>query len=148
MMLRLHSNSDPWREFRTLQHQMDEVFRGLLPEVGRRVTYPNNGPAFNVADTGASYVIEAELPGLSEGDLAIEATVNSLTIKGARKPDAHEGYAVHRRERGNLAFARSFGFEGRLDLENVKATLNDGVLRLEVTKQPEAQPRQISIKSA
>jgi HSP20 family protein len=148
MLLRLHTNHDPWREFRTLQRQMDDVFRGLLSGPSRPSWTTAFGPAFNVAETDQAYVIEAELPGVKQEDLNVEATENSVTIKGKRSAAVPEGHATHRRERGDGTFARSFGFENRLDLEQVKATLKDGLLHLELVKQAVARPRQIAIQAA
>lgn len=143
-MLRLQAY-DPWRELRAIQRQMDEVFRGFVPDARR--SHSGYGPAFNVYEEGSHYIVEAELPGVNKDDLNIEATGNSVTIRGKRAVKAPEGYSVHRRERGNLEFARTVSFEGKLDLEKISASLHDGVLRLELHKQPEAQPRQISIKA-
>lgn len=141
-MLRWHSSYDPWREFRALQRQMDDVFRGLMPE-GRPQT--SVGPAVNVIDTGDRYVLEAEVPGATQENLSIEATAQGITIKGKRDTGSLEGYATHRRERSSLEFARSFNFDGKIDLEKVTAKLNDGLLRVELHKAADAKPRQISI---
>lgn len=148
MLLRLHTNHDPWREFRTLQRQMDDVFRGLLSGPSRTPWTAAFGPAFNVAESNDAYVIEAELPGVKEEDLSIEATENSVTIKGKRTTSVPDGHSTHRHERGEGTFARSFGFENRLNLEQVKATLKDGLLHLELGKRAVAQPRQIAIQTA
>lgn len=142
-MLRWQAH-DPWREIRAIQRQMDETFRGLLTTKGRG--YHPYGPAFNVRDDGAAYRIEAEVPGLTKNDIHIEATSNSITIRGKREASRPEGYSVHRQERGNLEFARTLTFESKIDLERLSAALHDGVLHLDVQKLPEAQPRQIAIK--
>lgn len=144
MMLRWQTY-DPWREIRSMQRQMDDILRGLLPTSRR--TYDSYGPAFNVRDDGPAYRVEAEVPGLTKNDIHIEATSNAITIRGKREASKPEGYSVHRRERGNLEFARTLTFENKIDLEKVSASLHDGVLHLEVQKLPEAQPRQIAIKS-
>jgi len=142
MMLRWHPQNETWRELRTLQRHLDDVFRSFPS--GRP---PVSGPAFNVKDTGGSYVITAELPGFRNEDLNIEATANSITVRGKRKVETLANHSVHRQERGTLEFARAFTFEGKVDLEQVQASLQHGLLRLELSKQPEAQPRQIAIKA-
>jgi HSP20 family protein len=143
-MLRLHTSYDPWREFRALQRQMDDVFQGLLPEAGRS-GHGAGAPSFNVSDRGDVYVLEAELPGVDQNHLSIEATAFSITIKGRRDVATPQGYTAHRRERGSIEFARSFNFDSKLDLEKVSAKLNDGILRVELGKAPDAKPRQIAI---
>ena len=80
--------------------------------------------------------------------IEIEATENELTIKGKRSLEAPEGYRALRRERGELAFEESFSFETALDLDKVEAKLDNGMLRIELTKQAKARPRSIEIKAA
>jgi HSP20 family protein len=148
MLLRWNPH-DPWRDVRALQRQMDAVFADLLPG-GRRAGYPatGSGPAFNVADLGDKYLVEAELPGVDEDALTIEATANSLTVKGKRSVTAPEGYAAHRTERNEAEFSRAFTFESKLDLEQVSARLDQGLLRIELGKQALEKPRTITLTTA
>jgi HSP20 family protein len=146
MFLRWTSH-DPWREFRALQRQMDQMVRELVPGAGGHGAVAHTGPAFNVSDLGQSYVIEAELPGVTHDDLRVDATASSLTIKGRRDVAPPEGYATHRSERSTLEFSRAFTFDSKLDLENVTAKLNDGMLRIEAAKQAMEQPRTITVKA-
>jgi HSP20 family protein len=142
------SDHDPFRELRSLHRRMDEVFGVLHPEGRSMRRQEPNAPAINVYDNGETLLVEAELPGLSQTDVNIEATENTLTISGARKVIAPEGYTAHRRERAAYEFARSFELPSKIDLERVSATMTHGVLTITLTKQAEARPRQISIKAA
>lgn len=139
---------DPLRELSNLHRQMDQVFGALVPGRGWVTRADRYRPAVNVFDKGDAYLVEAELPGLAEDDINIEATETSLTLSGQRKVEAPEGYRVHRRERRNLEFARSFELPAKVDLERVTATMKHGVLRIELPKQAQTRPRQISIKAS
>lgn len=99
-------------------------------------------------DDGNSFVLRAEVPGLTENDFQISLAGNTLTLKGERKLDAPEGYTVHRRERSAYRFARSLELPARVDGEKVTATLKNGVLTLTLPKAAEVQPRQIAVKAA
>jgi HSP20 family protein len=147
--MRWTTSDDPWRELRAAQRQMDDVFRSLFSAPGRNGTRLSHrtGPGFNVSERSDAYVVEAALPGLSRDDVRIEATSNSLTIKGERKTGVPEGYTVHRRERGDLELSRTFTFDSKLDLERVGARMKNGLLTVEVGKHPEEQPRSISIQA-
>jgi HSP20 family protein len=145
MLVRWNANYDPFiSDFRSLSRQMDRVFRDLLPV---RELAPRRS-TWNAIDDGERYVVTASLPGMKKDELTIEATENELTIKGKRSLAAPEGYRAVRRERGELAFEESFSFETALDLEKVEAKLDNGMLRIELTKQAKARPRSIEIKAA
>jgi HSP20 family protein len=142
------SDHDPFRELRSLHRRMDEVFGALHPQSRWLLRQEEQSPAINVYDEGETLMVEAELPGLTEGDVDIEATESTLTISGERKVQAPEGYTAHRRERTSYQFARSFELPSKIDLERVSATMTNGVLSITLTKQAEARPRQIAIKAA
>lgn len=137
--------SDPLRAFDTLRRQMDQVFREFdeTSPRGRATTYPRA----SLRDTKDAFVLTAEVPGLAEGDLKLSATHDSLTIAGERKNGAPEGYAAHRRERGELRFSRSFQLPARIDVDRVSAEMKHGLLIVTMPKHPESQPRAITVKA-
>jgi HSP20 family protein len=98
-------------------------------------------------DTGSELMVRAELPGVKDEDLDITLDQGLLTLRGERKVDVPEGYAVHRQERGNLKFARSFTLPCKVDAERTTANLGNGVLTMVMPKAPEDQPRQIAIST-
>jgi HSP20 family protein len=69
-----------------------------------------------------------------------------LILRGERKSPVPEGYTVHLRERGPIAFTRKFPLPGRVDAEGVTASLKDGVLTVTLPKSRDALPRQIAVK--
>lgn len=105
-------------------------------------------PRVNLHDTGTSLILTAEVPGLTEKDIQIQLENDVLTLSGERKINVPQGYTAHRRERGSLSFTRSFTLPVKVDGDHVNATLKDGVLTLEMAKIPEAQPRQIAIRTS
>lgn len=104
-------------------------------------------PRLAVYDTGSALTLYAEVPGLKESDIKIEIAQDVLSLSGERKADAPEGYAVHRRERAPVKFARSLTLPCKVDVEKASATVTDGVLTLTLPKVAEAQPRQIAVKA-
>lgn len=104
-------------------------------------------PRVNLYDNGSSLTAMLEVPGLKADDLEVEVHGDVFTVSGERKLNAPEGYRVHRTERGSRRFSRSFGLPCKVDPEKTKASLNSGVLTIEMEKHPEAQPRQITISS-
>lgn len=139
--------SDPFRAFDTMRRQIDQVFREFDEGSGSR-NRTLNYPRAALRDNKESFVLTAEVPGLSEKDLQLTATQDSLTIAGERKNTAPEGYAVHRRERGDLRFSRSFTLPARIDVERVSAEVKNGLLTVTLPKHPDAQPKAITVKTS
>jgi HSP20 family protein len=104
-------------------------------------------PRLDVLDDGASFVVTADVPGIAEKDLTITLHDGTLTIAGTRKAAALEGYEVHRRERGQARFSRSFTLPAKVDGEKTTATLKDGVLTVKLAKAESAKPRTITVKN-
>ena len=125
-----------------LRREMDRLFYqpGAFEASGA-------SPRFSVEDQGAHFVARAELPGLTEKDLELTVTGNTLTLKGSRKLTPPEGYSVHRGERGSFEFARSFELPTKVNADKVEAKLEHGVLTVTLPKAPEAQPKQIAVKA-
>jgi len=139
-----------------LRNQMDRLFldfeRGWdVARDPRRAASGSAGaswPRISLHDAGAELRLLAEVPGVSEKDLDISVEQSSLTIRGERKAEAPEGYSVHRQERGNYSFARSFTLPCRIDAEKTTANLKNGILELTLPKVAEEQPRQIQVEVA
>jgi len=145
------------RELSALNHlrnQMDRLFldfeRGW--DGGRDVraqagTFAGSAwPRIALYDSGSELRLRAEMPGVSEKDLDISMEQSSLTIRGQRMSEVPEGYSVHRQERGNRSFARSFTLPCRIDAEKATANLKNGILEMTLPKVAEEQPRQIQVK--
>jgi HSP20 family protein len=104
-------------------------------------------PAVNVFETKEAFVYKAEVPGLAEGDVGVHVEDDTLIVRGERKSDVPEGYTVHLRERGPIAFTRKFPLPGRVDATSVTAELKAGVLTVTLPKAKDALPRQIPVKA-
>ena len=134
---------------------LDRTF-AALDELGRRFEAPrfrsrsgaNSWPRVSVDDLGATLAVTAEIPGVPQDEISVDLNNNTLTISGERKVTAPEGYSVHRQERGDLTFSRSFALPAKIDPEKVSAVVNDGVLTVTLEKVPEAKPRRIAVKTA
>ena len=126
----------------SLRRELDRLFGDL--ERAPSFAAPS-APGVTFADTGEALTLRAELPGLSEKDIDISVTANALTVKAARKVDAPEGYAVHRRERQSFSFTQSYELPTRVDPEKVQASLKQGVLTLTLLKAAETQPKRVAV---
>ena len=130
-----------------VMNEMRRRLEGLFNEYGPRqaTTMSSTWPRSNLFDAGNSIIAMLEVPGLKEEDIEIEAHQDVLTISGERKILAPEGYRAHRNERRGQRFSRSFGLPCKVDLEKTKATLKDGILKIQMEKAPESQPKKITV---
>ena len=139
-----------------LRNQMDRLFLdfergwgvGREPQAQLDWAAGTAWPRIALYDSGSELRLRAEVPGLSDEDLDVSVEQSSLTIRGERRIEVPEGYSVHRQERGNRSFARSFTLPCRVDAEKATASLRNGILEMTLPKVAEEQPRQIQVKVA
>ena len=144
MMRRRNSFGEFWDEMSKIQRDMSHFFAGpeSRPKVG---VYPS----LNVYDEGESFVVRAEIPGIDPKNLEIEATADSLTIKGERnRPSTEDSGSSHRREREWGTFSRTLTLGMRVSPDKIKAEYKLGILKVILPKAPEALPRKVSIEAA
>jgi HSP20 family protein len=111
------------------------------------VRHRNFEPRIDVKETEKSFVINAELPGLSKDDFKLTVENNVLTLSGEKKSvheEKREGF--YRSERSYGAFQRSFRLTDSVDSKKIKADYNDGILTVEIPKSAKAKPQEIEVK--
>ncbi len=104
-------------------------------------------PPVDIREEKERYVLEAELPGLAEKDVAIKVNERVLSIASAKEDDKKEekeGVWLIR-ERGVRSFRRAFSLPRNVDQDAIKASFKDGLLTVVMPKRPEAQEKTISI---
>jgi HSP20 family protein len=139
---------DPFREVVALQNRVNSLFRDFQ-EGDSPLTTASFVPAVDVYEDAKKVTLKLEVPGIEEKDLDIRVENNTLTVKGERKFEKEEKEEnFHRIERRYGSFYRAFTLPSTVDTENVQASYNAGVLKLDLTKKPEAQPKQIKINVA
>lgn len=110
-------------------------------------------PRVDVRETPTAYLMDMDLPGLSEKEVEISLKDRVLTISSVKEASKEEkktdeGIEYLIRERHSSAFERRFTLPEDIDAENVEANFKNGVLSISIQRKAEAQPRQILIKSA
>jgi HSP20 family protein len=98
-----------------------------------------------VSATDTGWRVRAELPGLADDDVRVEATADSLQVSVSHKDAAPEGYTRIHRERKDLAFTERFRFRTPIHVEGVEASVKDGVLTIDVPRAPATTPRLIPV---
>ncbi len=136
---------DPFREVVTMQDRLNSLFRAMN-DGESPLTTASFVPAVDIYEDAQKVVLKLEVPGIDEKDLDIRVENNTLTVKGERKFEKEEKEEnFHRIERRYGSFFRAFTLPSTVNTESVQASYNAGVLKLELAKKPEAQPKQIKI---
>ena len=106
-------------------------------------------PPIDVYETQDRYVVAAEVPGLAREHIDLALEESRLTIRGQRidrSPTAEDAIHFHQVERGHGAFARTFEFASKIDVESVSADLTNGVLTITLPKAMRLPARKIEVR--
>ncbi|MFL5836656.1 MAG: Hsp20/alpha crystallin family protein [Solirubrobacteraceae bacterium] len=140
---------EPAREINSLQSEMNRLFNTFFDTPTGSA--PNGGtrrwlPAMDLVETDDHFVLRADLPGLSEGDVNLELEDNVLTVSGERKAEHEsrkEGY--YRIERASGSFQRSLTLPEGVNADGIEASFDKGVLEVRIPKPEERKPRKVAI---
>jgi HSP20 family protein len=141
---------DPAAEVDSLQSEMNRIFDGFFG----RGNGNGNGvrrwvPAMDLAETDDDLVLTADLPGMSEDDIAIEVRDGVLAISGERRDTHHEsGHGYHRAERSFGRFSRTLSLPRGIDAQRVSAKFDQGVLEVHIPKPEERKPFRVRIEGS
>ena len=111
-------------------------------------------PKVDVKEDKDAYIMEMDLPGMSDKDVDIELDRNVLTISSKKedkkdeKKEEKDGakWLIH--ERSAMQFTRSFTLPEDVDSENLSAHVKDGILTVTMPRKALASPKRIAITAA
>lgn len=92
----------------------------------------------DIRETENEYILDIELPGFAKEDLKVSMKDGYLTVQAGRKSEKNEDDKEKnyiRRERYQSSCSRSW-YVGNIDREQIRAGYKDGVLSLNVPKNP------------
>ena len=101
-------------------------------------------PQVNIVETKDTFILEAEMPGVSKEGLEVLLEGNELTIVGRRQfgvPGAEPVY----RESSPLDFRREFVLDPSIDTSKLSATIEQGMLTVTLPKTEKVKPRKIQV---
>lgn len=143
-------NLSPFGLMRRFAEEMDRNFSNFGGASGgisltEELTWT---PAVELRENDGNLVISAELPGLTEKDVRLEATPDGLVIQGERKQEhtGEEG-GIRRSERVYGQFYRLIPLPEGAQVENAKANFENGVLEVSIPIAESQRRRQIPISS-
>jgi HSP20 family protein len=93
----------------------------------------------DIYSTESEMIVLADMPGVRKGDLEITLERDELTIEGKI---AGRGEAESALPRG---YHRRFRLRTAFDRERIRASLEEGILRVTLPKAATEQPRKIAV---
>lgn len=130
----------------SLFNDMDRVVRTVFnnnlhsPAIGE-----NWVPAIDIREDDSSFILTADIPGLNKSDIELLVENNTLKISGSRD-QKRKNEAYYYQERMHGSFHRSFQLPTTINVENITASFENGILSVILPKNEEAKPKQITIK--
>jgi HSP20 family protein len=93
-------------------------------------------PAVNVKETEKGFDIELAAPGLSKKDFKITVDNRVLTISSEKQEEKEQKEQEYtRKEFSYSSFSRSFALPENVNEDGIKATYDNGLLKVSVLKQ-------------
>jgi HSP20 family protein len=142
MNLRVYRNRPFWDNIESFM----EDFENMMLERPNSTGY-EKFPVNIYQEEGKSF-LEAELPGFEKKDIKVNIEKNMLTISAEKesnteKKDEKKKYFI--RERNCMKFKRIFQLPENINLENIKANFENGILTLEMENK-EKDEKNIEVK--
>ena len=104
-------------------------------------------PPVDIFEDAEGITLKADIPGVSKDRLNIEVDKDTLLVEGSAHIDMPEGMEALYADVRSTRYRRTFALSGELETDNIRASLNDGVLSLHIPKRAEVRPRKIEVRA-
>ncbi len=139
--------------FEDISHDMERIVESLLGRtVGTMLRAPAGSdkyvPSLDVAESNEAFEVALDLPGVKPEDVKVEMHEGKLIVSGERssvKDSKEKNY--HRVERSSGSFYRMVSLPTDVDLEQIDAKYDQGVLHITLPKIAKQQPKKIEIRT-
>jgi HSP20 family protein len=143
---------NPHNRLRTEANMGTRIFDNMLSDFFSPVPWKLSSSNENLSlkvdiyEKENTIIINAELPGIAKEDISVDIKGKLVTLGGERKSDQEINEEnCYRRERRFGKFERTFNLPFEVNSESVKATYDNGILKLEIPKPEEQVTKKISI---
>jgi HSP20 family protein len=136
---------DDGSDLALLDHMFDSFFDWQLP--APRFAY---APApLDLYEKDGKYVLEMATPGFEPKEINVEVSGGTVTVSGDHMEKSEKrDVRYYRREMRRGSFSRTVTLPQDLDPDAVHATIDKGLLKVELTPTKPISPKKIEVKSA
>lgn len=140
---------EPWTLLNRFQGDLDRLLEDRFGPDESRASISDWVPAVDIKEEQDRFVLRAEVPGVEPKDIEVTMEKGVLTVRGERQIENREQKDGYRRvERVSGRFYRRFTLPDTADSDAITARSQNGVLEVAIPKQPQLQPRRISVELA
>jgi HSP20 family protein len=129
--------------FNRSSHASQPALTNAQPALINALTWT---PLVDLQEESDRFVVRADVPGVELKDIEVSAEDGTLTIRGERLAREHvnsDGFEHIERVAGR--FVRRFTLPDSARTDAIKARCADGVLEIEIPKQPRVEAKRIPI---
>ena len=133
------SSENPTSEIETREKQ----------EVEREQTRPGIvfRPDVDIVEQAGEFLVTADLPGVDEQHVDVRLEDGNLAIHADLAVEPEPGWRPIYDEYRVGSYYREFALSDRIDVNEIKASMKDGVLELHLPKAEKHRPRSIEVKA-
>jgi HSP20 family protein len=139
-------NNKPVKNFDSF---FDDFFTNLPFNTPALAGNASKVPAVNIHETKDAYHLELNAPGRQKEDFTINVDKGLLTIGYEKKQETKsEDYKTVRREFSFETFKRTFSVDEKIDVDNIQAKYENGLLKLHLPKKEDhkQETKQITVQ--
>ncbi len=142
---------DPIRDLLQLQERMNRLFEDVLARSGEArgaeaITRGTWKPPVDIFEREGTYVVRADLPGVTPQDVEVVIEGDALVLRGQRNPDPavpRESYL--RTERPTGKFSLEISLPASVDRQGVQARHREGVLEVVLPLRRDESPSRVKV---
>ena len=138
-----------WIDRPNIINEIDHLFNSIKYDYANTIRSYQWAPNFEVLNTDESYIVRADLPGLTKKDVNIELSDGIVKISGERKNEYSNDDSQYRySELSYGSFSKNFTLPEDAIEDKINAKMRDGVMTIEVPRMEPIKPKTktISIK--
>ena len=119
----------------------------LSPELAFEFFNPAfSTPRANIEETEKDVIVDIEMPGLTKEDISVELEENEVTVFGRQRNVLPKDARILYSERSPQNYHRTFSLGAEIDKSKMKASYENGILKLTLMKVEKPQPKKITIE--
>ena len=128
---------------------MDEILANWPFRTWRRLPDEMSwSPPVEMYEKADRFVVRVELPGVKKDDIDISMTGDTLVVRGEREvPKQAKDEEYHRCEVCYGHFSRSINIPAAVDVDEIEATYEDGILDIGLPKTKDAKAAKVEIRA-